>query len=337
MLFFLALERDRPLLLLFSLVCLGLAAFERLLALVFLPVVGIYILLLLILPIERPAGLNLRNMILFFSPGAIVTFFIAGPFLGNLDGWLTGFGRINNNPLWLLSGFIYYVGLPVICMASFGALYLLTKKDRAGLFFVLSAVVPVLAIIAVSMIQYSANRYFFVSLTSWIILASLATNELLQQKGKTLILSVGVLSLIIGYSVSEDYLYYRYQNGNRDNWRAAFEFIKAEEKAGDMVFLTNRDIGQYYLSHQVYSFWDFKEKYFIENGGRAWFVVDLTTEELNPKHLAWIEKNAQHIANFDVALRGRNFKMRVYLYDPTWGQIQTTPLYRGLVPIDITI
>lgn len=324
--FYLAMEKDRPWLLVLSLVFLGLAAQERMLALVLLPVIVSYLLVLLFTPLEKPPGFNLRNMIIFFAPGVIVAIFIAGPFLANLGGWMTGFGRINNNPLWLLSGLIYYVGLPVLCMAGFGILYLLAKKNRAGLFFGLSATISVFAIVAVSIIQYSANRYFFISLTSWIILASLATNELIkEQKGKALILSTGVLVLLVSSSLSEDYLYYRYQNGNRDNWRAAFELIKAKEKPGDLVFLSNPDVGNYYLEHQTYPLKGFDSSVLMESDHRAWFVVDLNAEELIPKQLDWIDENAQYIANFDVAVRGRNFIMRVYLYDPVGQQILKNP------------
>ena len=35
--------------------------------------------------------------------------------------------------------------------------------------------------------------------------------------------------------------------------------------------------------------------------------------------LRWIDANAQLMANFDVHVRARIFKMRVYLYDPTGG------------------
>jgi hypothetical protein len=337
--FYLAMEKDRPGYLLLSLVFLGLAAMERMLALILIPVIISYLLMLWVLPVEKPQGFNLRNMIIFFVPGLIVAIFIAGPFLANLEGWFRGFSRINNNPLWLLSGLIYYVGLPVLSMGSFGVLYLLTKGDRAGLFFGLSAILPVIAIIAVSMIQYSANRYFFISLTSWIVLASLAMNELLKgQKGKTLILSSGVLALLIFSSLSEDYLYYRFQNGNRDNWRAAFELIRSKEKAGDIVVLTSPDLGNYYLAQQTYPLEEFDSRILIESGRRAWFVVDLTVEERYPKQLAWIEENAQYLASFDVAVRGRNFMMKVYLYDPEGQQIRNVPGSRSSIissyPID---
>jgi mannosyltransferase len=324
--FFLALEEDRPWLLILSLAFLGLAAQERMLALILLPVIVSYILALFVLPFEKPPGLNLRNMLIYFAPGLIVALFIAGPFLGNLGGWITGFGRINNNPIWLLSGFIYYVGFPIACMAGFGAIYLLLKKDRAGLFFGLAAVVPLFAIMAISIVQYAANRYFFISLTSWIILASLATFELIrQQKGRPWVLAVGVLILLLGSSLSEDYLYYRYQNGNRDNWRAALQFIKEKGQVDDIVFLGDPDVGNYYLSRRTYHLGDFDANAVSQSSRRSWFIVDMNTPELFPETLTWIEEHGHQVADFDVAVRGRTYTMRVYLYNPAWTQNQIIP------------
>jgi hypothetical protein len=258
-------------------------------------------------------------MVIYFTPGLVAAVFIAGPFLGNLGAWMTGFGRINNNPLWLFSGFIYYVGFPIACMASFGAVFLVLKKDRAGLFFGLAAIVPLITIMAVSLIQFSANRYFFISLTSWITLASLATYELMrQQKGQARLLAVGVLVLLLGTSLSEDYLYYRYQNGNRDDWRAAFNFFRERQGSDDLVFSGEPDVGDYYLGQRTFSLGNFDESALKRKNRRAWFVTDMNTEELYPQQLSWIEEHTRQVANFDVAVRGRTFKMRVYLYDPAW-------------------
>jgi hypothetical protein len=254
---------------------------------------------------------------------------------------MTGFGRINNTPLWLFSGFIYYVGFPIVCMASFGAVFLVLKKDRAGLFFGLAAIIPLITIMAVSIIQFSANRYFFISLTSWITLASLATYELIrQQKGETRLLAIGVLVLLIGTSLSENYLYYRYQNGNRDDWRAAFNFIQERQLTDDLVFAGEPDVGDYYLGQRTFSIGDFEENALKRKNRRAWFVTDMNTQELHPKQLAWIEEHARQVANFDVAVRGRTLKMRVYLYDPDWetnrippGRVNSLELVGGVVRV----
>lgn len=319
--FYLALDKDKPWYMLLSLIFWGLAVQERLLAIFFIPVVVIYLLALFILPFDKPPGLNIRNLAIYAVAGLVSLLFFTNPFLSNLSGWMTDFGRINNNPLWLFSGFAYYVGIPVICMAGFGAIAMLIQKERAGLFFGLAAMIPVLSIMAASTFQYAANRYFFISLTSWIILASLAINELLKmQKGKSQLLAVGVLVLILGSSLSDDYLYFQYNNGNRENWRAAFEFIKQEEKAHDLIFLSDPDLGDYYLARQTLHFDEFDESVIEITDRRAWFIIDMNTEEVFSQQLSWIEEHAQQVENFDITVLARVFKIRIYLYDPSRGK-----------------
>ncbi|MEW6400594.1 MAG: glycosyltransferase family 39 protein, partial [Chloroflexota bacterium] len=165
--FYLGTEQDKPRNLVLCLVFFGLAAKERLLALFFVPVILVYLLLLHILSFEKPKGWNDRNLAIFVIPGLIGGLLFAGPYLMNLSGWLSGFGFANNNPFWLASGFAYYVGFPVICVGSAGGWYLVRQKRREGLLLCVSAVVPLLLLLAVSPFHYTANRYAFLSLTSW--------------------------------------------------------------------------------------------------------------------------------------------------------------------------
>lgn len=71
LLFFIALEEDRPLVLLGSLVMFGLAARESLTALFFLPVLVAYLILIKVLRFEAPPGLRGRNLLIFFGPMAV--------------------------------------------------------------------------------------------------------------------------------------------------------------------------------------------------------------------------------------------------------------------------
>jgi len=66
--FYLGIENDKPWFIVASLILFGLAAKERLLALFFVPVALSYIVLLKILPFEKPAGYRLTNLAIFFLP-----------------------------------------------------------------------------------------------------------------------------------------------------------------------------------------------------------------------------------------------------------------------------
>lgn len=316
--FYIGIEEDRPWYLLFSLIFLGLATKERLLALFFIPVVAGYLALLKILPFEKPAGLRWRNLVIFFLPGLIFGLFFVRPYVLNLSGWMKGFGYANNNPFWLLAGVVYYLGIPTVCIGTLGAFYLLIQRNRVSLLLTLGAGVPLLAIIGISFFHYTANRYVFISLTSWIILASVAAVELVRQSPKQIkLLAGGVLIFLLLQPLSEDVLYYQYQNGNRDNWKAAFQVIKSQKETNDIVVSINPELANYYLQDKTISFNDLDLTNIEENDRRVWFVEDMVVQELSPDMHYWLTKNTHQLANLDVHAQARNFTMRVYLYDPT--------------------
>jgi len=314
--FFLAVDEDRPWLMLASLVFLGLAAKERLLALYFVPVAAGYGLLLWLLRFERPRGLCLRNLSIYLVPGTVLALFFAGPYILHLDDWLVNFGQVNNSPLWIVAGIIYYVGLPVICLGTLGALYQLLERSRAVLLLSLAAVMPVLALVALAPFHYTANRYAFVALTSWILLASIAIVELFKQvKGTGLLLATGVLTLALAVPLTEDFLYFQYQNGNRDDARAAFRYIGEHQLPGDVVVAANKALGQYYLDRPVLNLGSYNFAAIPPDVKRIWIVEDLNVEGTTPQQFAWIRAHAREVANFDVHVYARSFLMRVYLYE----------------------
>jgi mannosyltransferase len=312
--FFIGLERDNPWCMLGAILMFGLAARERLLALFFLPIVIGYLLLLKFLPLEKPSGLHRRNLMFFIAPGLLLAAFFTAPYLYNLEGWLSGFSRVNNNPFWIFAGVVYYIGIPIICLALFGSIYLIKKLPRPTIFFGLAGILPLIAIMGLSPFHYTANRYVFVALTSWIILASQALRELfLFLRSNAISLAIGVLVLVFATSLSEDFLYFAYQNGNRDNWKAAFEFVRTRKKSSDLVISTNKSVADYYLGEPTLGFdsWDPSH---IDGNQEAWIVADMNASEFYPERLEWLERNAQQEANFDVHVYARNFSMRVYQY-----------------------
>jgi len=315
-LFFIALEEDRPALFLLSFLCLGLAARERLIALFLLPVVLGYILLLWLLPFEKPRGLKLSNLALFFGPGALAGVFFAGPFLADLPGWFQGFGRVNTTPFWILAGVLAYTGLPVVLGAAAGAAVLLARRQRAALFFGLGAALPLLGVMTLSLFQYAANRYVFVSVTSWILLASLFLDQYFQHPEKTVrLLTAGILALMLLNALSDDYLYFFHQNGNRADWRAAFRYIEARLEPDDWVVATDTDLGDYYLGRTVIGMENFRPGWLRDRQQRVWFIEDLTLSERYPEARALIKENARLMEVFDVSMQARIFTMRVYLYE----------------------
>jgi mannosyltransferase len=323
--FYFAVERDRLIYMLISLIFLGLAYQERKLALMLVPVAAAYLILLRVLPLERPAGLSFRNVGLLFLPFLPLVIRFSLPIIQMRSSWLNIFGRINNSPFWILSGVIYYVGLPLVIISVFGAFYLLVNKDRAALLLSLAVAIPLLTIMVFSLFQYSANRYVFISLPAFVILASVAVKDLLvNTQNKTRFLGIGVLMILVLTALSEDVLYYRYQNGNREDWRAAIKFVRQNKKDGDLVVVADPRVGDYYLPNETTGMWSLDPSRLERQDGDVWIVEDKSVDGLYPNLLRWIQSNTQLVAVYDVNVRARNFKLRVYLYQPGKEQVPIT-------------
>lgn len=315
--FYFGIEKDKPWYMVLFLVLLGLAVQERLFAIFLIPVVVAYLIILRYLPFEKPAGLRWRNVLILLVPSLAIGLLYSLEFVRDPEIWLRGFAWVNNNPFWILSGVIFYVGLAFICMGCVAAVFMLLHKNRAVLLLSLAAVFPLVALITLSLVQYTANRYAFVSLSSWLILAALGVWLLLSQsKGLGWILALGVLLILILEPISENYLYYHDQNGNRDNWKAAFNLIDRLKQPDDLVVVTNPELGYLYTDASIEGIFRFDTTNPPLDKGRIWFIEDNNLGEKLPDKLKWLQANTELIANFDNHVRARNFKMRVYLFDP---------------------
>jgi hypothetical protein len=315
LLFYLGIEEDRPWYLVAALVAFGLAARERLVALIGMPALVTYLLLVVLLRYERPRGLNIRNLAIFFGPALLAGSVLVLPYATNLGAWMSGFGRLNNSPFFLAAGTAYYVGLPLAVFAASSGLYLAARKERLALLLSLSAMLPLLILMATSLFQYTANRYVFFSLFSWLALAGMGFQVLWLHLAKDARIWALVVALALLAAYAGDlFQYYTLQNGNRDDWRSAFAYVAEHGQPGDRVTSTSYDAFAYYLGEPyVYRPWNEEEQATSDAGTRTWYIEDMTVSELFPSQLAAMADHAQQQAEFDVRLPGRTFRMRVYL------------------------
>lgn len=331
LLFYLGLEGDRPLYLLGSVLFLGLAARESLLALFLVPVLGSYLMLVIVLPVKKPAGFShLRRLSVLLIPGLLVAAYFAWPYMTTyrLD-WLQGFSRTNNPPIWLAAGVAYYVRLSTVCMAAGGAAFLLLRRkgdrrQRAGLLLSVSALLPLLLLMVLSTFHYSANRYVFATLPSWLILAAVGGVELLRWTANNARngldprwLAAGALLFLLVDPLGEAALYFQYQNGNRDDWRAAFAYIDARRAPEDRVVAPQRELAEYYLGERASHLAQIDLAQIEAGEQTVWFVENLNAAELYPDVVRWLKREAELRGVFDVSVKARTFTMRVYRYVPS--------------------
>jgi hypothetical protein len=204
--FYFSLEQNNLRLLAVSIMAMGLAVLERVHALFFAPVIVLYLLWLLLLPFEKPAGLNRKNLVLFsVLPAALYLLYeLYNVVIQGNPSFLSIFlspqflGQTTSRPRWLLTGLITDVGVPLSVLAASGAFFLLREKRRIGLLLCLAASVPILALMAMAPFFQTFNQYAIISLPAWITLGAVGLVRLYEraaQRGWVLLLG-GVIAII---------------------------------------------------------------------------------------------------------------------------------------------
>ncbi len=312
-------EEQRPLMVLLGVLFLGLAARERLLALFLIPAYASYVVLAWVFPVRksRTFPLRSRSLLLLLVPIMLAVFY-ALPYLRNPTGWLAGFGGSNNSPLWIGAGVLYYLRLPVVALAAAGAVSLISEQRPLGLLLSLSAVIPPLALVVVAPFHYTANRYAFVSLTSWLILAAAGAMALIPLiSHKQVWPAMAILVILLSDPIGELILYYNYNNGNRDDWKSAFALVRDAQGVNDLVVSNHQPVADFYMGKPTLRIGriDWPEA-IVNSEAPVWIVQDMTMHDFFRREDEWIRANARLMAVFDNHVYGRNFRMRVFYYDP---------------------
>ena len=204
--FYFSLEKNNPLYLLLSLLFLVLATFERIHSLFFLPVVGAYIILLVLLPFgKKPAGLTRKNIALVTGIPVLIYLLYEGlyHFVLQRETFLQVFlspkflGQLTARPQWLLTGVIMDVGTPLAVLAVIGGASLLLRRNRFGLMLILAIFIPLAALMVLAPFFQTSIHYMIVSLPAWMILGSVGLVELYRQAQKKWGLPVMVATLLV--------------------------------------------------------------------------------------------------------------------------------------------
>ena len=311
---YLWLERDQLRWLILSFVMLTLAVLERMTALFYGPVIAAYFAALFALPFERPAGLRLRNFVLFLIPPLAMGVFLLTLTAETLSSEFIAYTR---NPVRVLLSVISDLGLPLFLFGLAGSVYLIMERRRVGLFLSLGAVVPLVLLVLMAPFTKVESRYIFFVLPNWIMLGAVAGEVLWRETPRRVrILALGAALLLVAGPVSQDVLYYTQQNGNREDWKSAFRQVSREMRPGDLVLTTNPEMGWHYLNPAVGSTREVLPDAVKAHEGRVWFVIDDRAGNLFQNYRQWIVRNAQLVGVYDVTIPGRTMTMRVYLYDP---------------------
>lgn len=325
--FFYAIERDRPAYIFLGFFLLYFAVSERFTAFFLVPVIASYILLLKLLPFEKPPGLRLRNIFLMALIPAIGIILIEGSsFIKTGSSYFYQGSLISSlrllvplpidDPLRLLNFIVAYVGLPLICLGFAGGLYLISKRSRVGLLLLIGALIPIILLLLLNPFVKTQARYVFLTLPSWVILAAIAVKELFAMaKGQRRLLAIGVLVVLVFSAASAYPLYYQINNGNRRDWRGAFELVNSQSGPDDIVVATYEEMGEYYLDRDVLVWRNLQPNDLITGENRTWFVIDSDYVYSNGEMKEWVEKNGELIEVLYLRTTDE-ISLRIYYYDP---------------------
>jgi mannosyltransferase len=326
--FHFGLERNKPGYFIAFCVILYLASSERLTALFIFPVMAVYIAGLWGFRFERPPGLHLKTLLLMGSPvlaGGLIeaySWIVKGEsrFFGDFN-WF--FLYRNDDALRLLGNISFSMGVPLMVLALFSGLFLILKKDRAGLWLTTNAVIPLVVLVAATPFIFTKDRYVFMTLFSWMILAAIGISELFTRiHGIHKWLAVGVLVLVLADAVGENLLYYRVNNGNRADWRAAFHLIQVQSQPDDLVVTYWPEVGAFYLDRQFIQYKDIDVPTILNGQQQYWFVLDAETIWANPEVKAFLEGNARLI-DVRYLRTPDDFFLRIYRFDPSQSLLQS--------------
>ena len=352
--FYLSLERDSTLLTIGALACCLCLILSHTLSVVIVPALAVYAVICLIEKSDRKRWLNL---LIFFIPFAVPVFALA---FSEVRGYLfSGWGRNEwqRSPLYIILTLVQGVSVPVAVAAFFGAAStsfivksenISTPPGRCGLkphlpespgnyrfhynrstrFLICFAGVPLVLFLVASQLQNVAGYYLFWTAAAYFILAGVACEQVWKMVAdkNARILGILVPCVLVVTLLSQDYLYFKIENGGRPKWREAFAVIQTEMSSTDKVVLSEPEMGKYYLPEltpiYIGALLDDKdsfERQWKDSGrDRLWFVVDLASFNVFDADIAvrrWIRQRGHLVKTLPAFSRAKDRTIHIYLLE----------------------
>ncbi|MFW6062875.1 MAG: glycosyltransferase family 39 protein [Chloroflexota bacterium] len=393
--FYRALENDSLPYLALAFVTFALSVATHMLGALLLPVLIAYFILLKLLRYELPRGYRLRYLLVFIllpflayllmelvrailGERAIVADligrFMKGSPRQSFGGYSSPYGTIANT--------LYYIGTPLALFSITGALMLFWRKSRAGLLVSVGAFVPFGIIVALTPFATVSNRYAFMTLAFWIVLAAVAMHRLYRQARRSrfgvsalilagivlllfkdmavkdivyyastnlpfrvfTLLLVGVIAPVSVYlatrpephrhrttvrlvafvlilpllhAILADTLYYAFQDGHRNNWKAVVDAVADYPDSPNLIVTSSPTLASYYLPEQTFSpqhIGDVSLEQLFQEEPRFWVLEDHGFDRAESAEFAgWQGEHCTLVRQADHFVAGRNWRTRAYL------------------------
>lgn len=322
-LFYASLERDSTLLTVGALVSCFCLILSHTLAVVIVPALAAYAVICLLENANRKRWLNL---LIFFLPFAMPVLALILP---QVRGYLfSGWGRNlwQRSPLYIVLTLVQGVSIPVAVTAFFASIA--TRFNRATLFLLCYAGIPLILFLIASQLQNVAGYYLFWTIPAYFILASVAcerVREAIEMKSGNM-LGILVPCVLLVTLLSQDYLYFKIENGGRPKWREAFEVVEAEKKPTDKVVLSEPEMGRYYLPELTPIYIGglledseaFEREWETSGRERLWFLVDVASFNVfdaDARVRTWIRQRGRIVKTLPAFSRAKDRTIHVYLLE----------------------
>ena len=344
-LFYTSVERDSTLLTIGALVSCFCLILSHTLAVVIVPALAAYTVICLLENTNRKRWLNL---LIFFLPFAVPVLALILP---QVRGYLfSGWGRNvwQRSPLYIVLTLVQGVSIPVAVTAFFAPIA--TRFNRATLFLLCYAGIPLILFLIASQLQNVAGYYLFWTIPAYFILAGVACErigETIQESRAQLaptartvceqvteaiemksgnMLGILVPCVLLVTLLSQDYLYFKIENGGRPKWREAFEVVEAEKKPTDKVVLSEPEMGRYYLPELTPIYIGglledseaFEREWETSGRERLWFLVDVASFNVfdaDAKVRTWIRQRGRIVKTLPAFSRAKDRTIHVYLLE----------------------
>lgn len=333
--FYLATERDCPLLMLGALVATLCLILSHPPSVMFVPALAGYALSFWIpLPFdnirkERPPGIRRRNLLIFFTPFALTALLLILPqFRGYLvSGW--GLNEWQRSPVYILFTLVAGLGVPLAVTAFFASVS--KPMVRAKWFLICFAGIPLILLLIASRLVNVAGYYLFFTTPAYLLLAAVACDRIWSAPQLASRLRYLLPCLIVVTMLSQDYLYFRIENGGRPKWREAFSTIRSGLGEGDRVFVSAPRMSEFYLPEvlrpnvvaitsdlieEMLADTDaFEQKW--KGNNAVWFVIDggnLNVYDSGERFRGWVRQRAQLVKTLPVFARAKDLTINVYVW-----------------------
>ena len=321
--FYLSLERDSTLLTIAALASCLCLILSHTLSVVIVPALAAYAIICLLENSNRKRWINL---LIFFIPFTMPVLALALP---EVRGYLfSGWGRNQwqRSPLYIVLTLVQGVSVPIAITAFFG--FVVTPFNKSTRFLLCYAGIPLALFLVASQLQNVAGYYLFWTTSAYFIFAAVACEQVWKViEGRAgSILGILVPCVLVVTLLSQDYLYFKIENGGRPKWREAFAAIQTETQPNARVVLSEPEMGKYYLpeltSIYIGGLLDNSKAFerAWENSGRdrLWFVVDVASFNVfdaNEKVRSWIRQRGHLIKTFPAFSRAKDRTIHIYLLE----------------------